>query len=75
MIYAKKIEIVFDANDTHILDGQSKLRNWLYNQLLQVSIEDYKNGNKNKLLSYVSNKEINFMLFLQLKKKISLRKK
>lgn len=51
MIYAKKIEIVFDEKDTNILDGQSKICNWLYNQLLQVTIEDYKNGNQNKLLS------------------------
>ncbi|MGL5381186.1 RNA-guided endonuclease InsQ/TnpB family protein [Clostridium sp.] len=51
MIYAKKIEIIFDEKDEHILDGQSKICNWLYNQLLQTTIEDYKNGNDKKLLS------------------------
>lgn len=51
MIYAKKIEVQFDDKDTNILEGQSKICNWLYNQLLQVTIEDYKNGNVRKLLS------------------------
>ncbi|MGL5347843.1 MAG: RNA-guided endonuclease InsQ/TnpB family protein [Peptostreptococcaceae bacterium] len=51
MIYAKKIEIEFDENYTYILDGQSRICNWLYNQLLQATIEDYQNGNQNKLLS------------------------
>ncbi|MGL5506328.1 MAG: RNA-guided endonuclease InsQ/TnpB family protein, partial [Paraclostridium sp.] len=44
-------EIIFDEKDEHILDGQSKICNWLYNQLLQTTIEDYKNGNDKKLLS------------------------
>ncbi len=51
MMYAKKIEIVFEEKDSQILDGQSKICNWLYNQLLQATIEDYKNGNDKKLLS------------------------
>lgn len=51
MIYAKKIEVQFDDKDTNILEGQSKICNWLYNQLLQATIEDYKNGNERKLLS------------------------
>ncbi|MGL6106232.1 hypothetical protein [Romboutsia sp.] len=51
MIYAKKIEVVFDNKDSQILDGQSKICNWLYNQLLQVTIDDYKNGSEKKLLS------------------------
>lgn len=51
MIYAKKIEIEFDEKTSYIIDGQSKICNWLYNQLLQATIEDYKNGNEKKLLS------------------------
>ena len=51
-IYNKKIEVEFKKEDTFILDGQSKICNWLYNQLLDACIKDYKeNGNDKKLLS------------------------
>ena len=33
-----------------MLDGQSKILNWLYNHLLQMTIDDYKNNNNNKML-------------------------
>ena len=33
------------------LDGQSKMCNWLYNQLFEAVEEDYKNGKPKKLLS------------------------
>ena len=51
-IYNKKIEVEFKQEDIFILDGQSKICNWLYNQLLDVCIKDYKyNGNAKKLLN------------------------
>ena len=51
-IYTKKIEVEFKQEDTYILDGQSKICNWFYNQLLDACIKDYKyNGNAKKLLS------------------------
>lgn len=33
-IYNKKIEVEFKQEDAYILDGQSKICNWFYNQLL-----------------------------------------
>lgn len=51
LIYNKKIEVVFKKEDTFILDGQSKICNWFYNQLLDACINDYKfNNNAKKLL-------------------------
>lgn len=51
-VYNKKIEIVFTTEVEHILDGQSKICNWFYNQLLDACINDYKyHGNEKKLLS------------------------
>lgn len=51
-IYNKKIEVLFEKHDEYILDGQSKICNWLYNQLLDACIKDYRyNGNKLKLLN------------------------
>lgn len=51
LIYNKKIEIEFEEKDIHILDGQSKICNWFYNQLLDACIKDYKNNNNSlKLL-------------------------
>ena len=51
-IYNKKIEVDFKQEDTYILDGQSKICNWFYNQLLDACIKDYKyNGNAKKLLN------------------------
>ena len=51
-IYNKKIEVEFKQEDIYILDGQSKICNWFYNQLLDTCIKDYKyNGNAKNLLS------------------------
>ena len=50
-IYVRKIEVAFSKEDGFILDGQSKICNWLYNQLLDACRDDYlKNGTKSKLL-------------------------
>ena len=51
-IYNKKIEVIFSKEDEYILDGQSKICNWFYNQLLDACRKDYKyNGNAKKLLN------------------------
>lgn len=51
MKFSRKIEIKFSKEDERILDGQSKICNWLYNRLLEAAIMDYKeNNNANKLL-------------------------
>lgn len=50
-VYAKKIEVIFSKETQQVLDGQSKICNWLYNQLLTLVEEDYKAGNKNNYLS------------------------
>ena len=50
-IYNKKIEVDFKQEDIFILDGQSKICNWLYIQLLDACRHDYKyNGNAINLL-------------------------
>lgn len=47
-----KTELILDEANSTILDGQSKICNWLYNHLLELSINDYKNsGNTLKLSS------------------------
>ena len=51
MIYNQKIEVLFSKEDSLILDSQSKMCNWLYNQLLEICINDYKNGKPLKLQS------------------------
>ncbi len=52
LTYAKKIEVQFKEEDAYILDGQSKICNWFYNQLLDACINDYKyNNNAKKLLN------------------------
>ena len=50
IIYNKKIEVIFNKNDVPILDGQSRICNWLYNKLLNECINDYKNNNNQKHL-------------------------
>lgn len=51
-IYNRKIEVEFKQEDIFILDGQSKICNWFYNQLLDACRNDYKyNGGAKKLLS------------------------
>ena len=50
--YNRKIEVDFKKEDIYILDGQSKICNWFYNQLLDACRNDYKyNGGAKKLLS------------------------
>ena len=52
MIFNRKVEIIFSNEDKHILDGQSKICNWLYNKLLEIAIYDYdENKNNNNLLA------------------------
>ena len=55
-----KTEIFFNEKDSLILDGQSKINNWLYNQLLDIAIDDYKSGNLLKLAS--SNNARDYMI-------------
>ena len=50
MNFARKIKInVVDDQDI-VLDSQSKMCNWLYNNLLERAEEDYKNGSPKKLM-------------------------
>ena len=42
MKYNKKVEILFEKEDELILDGQSKICNWLYNKLLDICKKDYE---------------------------------
>jgi len=51
LIYNKKIKLILSKDDSHILDSQSKMCNWLYNQLFELNENDYKNGKKLNLLS------------------------
>ncbi|WP_071393362.1 RNA-guided endonuclease InsQ/TnpB family protein [Bacillus tuaregi] len=44
------MEIIFPKETTYALDGQSKICNWLYNQLIQAAQNDYENGSPLKLL-------------------------
>ncbi len=47
----KKNQIEFSKKEELILDGQSKICNWLYNQLLDACQKDYyENNNSLKLL-------------------------
>lgn len=41
MIYSQNIEIILSKENQLILDGQSKILNWLYNHLLDLSIKQY----------------------------------
>jgi len=50
--FNRKVEVIFSDEDKQILDGQSKICNWLYNHLLELCRRDYyENNNENKLLS------------------------
>lgn len=42
---AFKVGVTFSKSDELILDGQSKIANWIYNQVLEKTIDDYKNNN------------------------------
>ena len=45
VIYNKKVEIEFKTEDKMVLDGQSRILNWLFNQLLSICQDDYKKNN------------------------------
>ena len=47
----RKIRIHFTKEVEFILDGQSRICNWLYNHLLDLAKKDYANGNSLKLMS------------------------
>ena len=47
----RKIRVHFTKEVGPILDGQSRICNWLYNHLLDLAKEDYANGNNLKLMS------------------------
>ena len=50
-IYVRKIEVTFSKEDGLILDGQSKICNWFYNQLLDACKREYReHGTESKLL-------------------------
>ena len=51
MLYNRKIKLQTTKEQQLQLDGQSKICNWLYNQLFQMAEEDYQNGKQKKLLS------------------------
>lgn len=51
LTYNKKVRLVASKEDGQLLDSQSRICNWLYNQLLDAVEEDYHNGKKKNLLS------------------------
>ncbi|OIJ19232.1 hypothetical protein BKP45_13820 [Anaerobacillus alkalidiazotrophicus] len=51
MIFNRKNKLITTKEQELQLDGQSKMCNWLYNQLFQLVEEDYKNGRQEKLLN------------------------
>lgn len=51
IVFNRKIEVTFSKEDSYILDGQSRICNWLYNHLLEMTINDYINNNNKKLLN------------------------
>ena len=55
MKYNKKVEIIFDKSDEHILDGQSKICNWLYNKLLDICKSDYEKYGSLSKITYNNN--------------------
>jgi putative transposase len=65
MIYSQNIELILDNENKLILDGQSKILNWLYNHLLELSINQYKEfklTNLNKPLLNKRNGLRNYMV-------------
>ena len=45
LTYNKKVPVCFTREEECMLDGQSKICNWLYNQLLAACQKDYKENN------------------------------
>ena len=50
IVFNRKTEILLTKEDSLSLDGQSKICNWLYNQLVQAIREDYQNSSPLKLV-------------------------
>ncbi|HWL26440.1 MAG TPA: hypothetical protein VNR38_22250 [Ureibacillus sp.] len=50
LVFNRKIEMFLKKEDEHSLDGQSKICNWLYNQLVQAARDDYEKGSPLELL-------------------------
>ncbi len=48
MIFNRKIEIEFSKEDGWRVDGQSKICNWLYNHLLEMTIGDFRDNDNQK---------------------------
>jgi len=44
IIFNRSVEIIFNKEDQLILDGQSKICNWLYNHLLEMVKNDKVSG-------------------------------
>ena len=70
MMFNRKVEVIFSKEDAKVLDGQSKICNWLYNKLLEISINDYSENNNESILLHGRNlrdlvpllkKEYNFL--------------
>ncbi|WP_164667311.1 RNA-guided endonuclease InsQ/TnpB family protein [Virgibacillus doumboii] len=51
LTYNKKVRLVVTKENRQLLDSQSRMCNWLYNQLLDAVEEDYRDGNAKRLLS------------------------
>jgi len=57
LIYSQNIEIELSKENKLILDGQSKILNWLYNHLLDLSIKQYESVKQNLLDKTLINKK------------------
>lgn len=53
--YNKKVEMIFEKEDELILDGQSKICNWLYNRLLDICKKDYELYGKASKITFGNN--------------------
>jgi putative transposase len=51
MIFVRKIKLITNKEEQSMLDGQSKICNWLYNQLYDLVETDYQNKDSKKLLN------------------------
>lgn len=55
MKYNKKVEMIFEKEDELILDGQSKICNWLYNKLLDICKNDYSLYGRDSKITHGNN--------------------
>lgn len=51
MVWNEKRLLIVSKEEESILDSQSKMCNWLYNQLFTMVEDDYKTGNSKRLLT------------------------